>query len=207
MIIANDLKCIFVHIQKTGGSSIEQAIKTASKDFNLRIGKTRADRTKRHHTAREIREIIPTSTFESYLKFAVVRNPFDRMVSWYSMFFGPNCPSNVAAAYVHANCKDFEGFLKLGHENSSSIANRFIKNQYDYCFDENRQILVDEVLRFENLEQDFDNLCQKYSMTLHLQHKNRSKRNLDYRSYYNNNTKQLVLETFNKDISYWNYSF
>src|SRR5258708_8913369 len=76
MYLSADRKLLFVHIQKTGGSSLTQVLKQHVPDLE-EIGGT-------HDHAGWMRETL-ADKWPHLFKFAFVRNPWDRLVSWYSM--------------------------------------------------------------------------------------------------------------------------
>src|SRR5215212_1801647 len=69
-------KFIFIHIQKTGGVSISNLLRRY-------IPTTTRGRGPRHITAR--RALRQVENPGDYFNFAFVRNPWDRLVSWYTM--------------------------------------------------------------------------------------------------------------------------
>ena len=68
-MINHELKCIFVHIIKTGGVSIATGLNMQAKQCHL--------------TASEIRTKVGDATWNRYFKFSIIRNPWDKMVSSY----------------------------------------------------------------------------------------------------------------------------
>jgi hypothetical protein len=72
-MIIHARRLIFVHIQKTGGNAISTA-----------LGQN-PDCPEKHFFARDLRELYCTDVWNAYFKFAFVRNPWDRLVSWWSM--------------------------------------------------------------------------------------------------------------------------
>jgi hypothetical protein len=72
--------------------------------------------------------------------------------------------------------------------------------------DDNGELLMDFVGRYENLQDDFNSLRAKLGITQTLPHLNKSNHR-DYRSYYNDHTQQLVAEHFKADIELFGYSF
>lgn len=214
MLISHKYKFIFIHIQKTGGSSIEQALREygkgavfktptkSSKDINFKG---------RHLFAREVKSFVGDDLWRSYFKFCVVRNPWSRLLSWYRRIEerGKTDPNNKFWQYVMANSCDFGSFLtncqkviveKTGEKKS------IIFNQLDYITDENCNLMVDHVIRFENLEKDFTEICKQLKISASLPHINRS-RHHHYSYYYDNNTRQLVSDMYQKDISFFKYSY
>jgi hypothetical protein len=68
-MINRDLACIFVHVIKTGGTSIATALNMNDK--------------KCHMPASEIRKKVGQKIWNDYFKFTFVRNPFEKIVSQY----------------------------------------------------------------------------------------------------------------------------
>ena len=90
-MISHGHRCIFVHIPKTGGTSIEDVIWPDTRmEEHLWMGFVSKYRNKyqtgglQHLLARQIRQEVGADIFDDYFKFAVVRNPWDRAVSQYS---------------------------------------------------------------------------------------------------------------------------
>ena len=69
-LISHRDKFIFIHIYKSGGTSITETFDTFFTDL-IKY---------KHETALEIRDIIGKKKFNSYYKFAIVRNPWDWQV-------------------------------------------------------------------------------------------------------------------------------
>src|SRR5688500_13935124 len=75
MFISHKYRCIFIHVQKTGGASITEAF--AKRDPCLE------QPFFRHIRIRELWPYLVANNVTNYYKFALVRNPWDRLVSWY----------------------------------------------------------------------------------------------------------------------------
>lgn len=186
MLISYENKFLFIHLFKTGGSSIKAALKN--------IGDEIGDE-KRHITASGIREIYPQE-FDDFFKFAFVRNPWDWVVSNY--FY----PLQNEKHELHDYVKSFNNF-------EDYVMNHLCEKrtkQKDFITDKNGKIIVDFVGRFEKINNDFSKICDKLGIDNKLPHKNASKRE-DYRKYYNERMKKKVYDTFKEDIELFNYSF
>ena len=219
MFISHKFKVIFIHIQKAGGSSIQQLFKQLDPDLVTSISIDPAKNRPRHCFATDIEETIGSDIFRSYTKFCVVRNPFDRLVSWYWMLklrsykiekVGVDIElDNIFALMLdelNTNARDFDEFVSLPRLHKSGMFERFFVNQLDYISDESG-IIVDRVLRFETLGQDFAEVVEDFGLQGQLPHTNKTQREADYRSYYNETTRQLIAKRFQKDLDYFNYKF
>jgi len=198
-MISHPLRCIFVHIQKTGGSSVRQALHMAQHDAD------------KHRFASELRAGYGEACWRSYFKFAFVRNPWDRLVSWWRMIernAATGRPMNGFQRFVLSRADSFEEFLTHcdaeypDHDGSKWI----FRNQVDYISDADG-IIVDFVGRFERLQADFAVVCSRLGVpTAAMPHLNRSGHR-HYSEYYSQATSALVAARFARDIAAFGYSF
>jgi hypothetical protein len=198
-MISHDLRCIFVHIQKTGGSSVRQALKMAQHDLN------------KHRFALELRAGYGEEYWRSYFKFAFVRNPWDRLVSWWCMIEQnalAKRPMNGFQRFILSRANTFDQFLSnCDEEYHDGDGSKWIfRNQLDYISDANG-VTVDFVGRFERLESDFATISSRLGLSgLQIPHVNRSTRK-HYSKYYSEAASRLVAARFARDIQAFSYSF
>jgi hypothetical protein len=187
-------KCIFVHIPKTAGQSIEQVF--LNMPFNtvrsLLLYKTdipvRGPQILSHLTAHQYLQnsFIPRAYFNHYFKFSFVRNPWGRLVSWY-FFKRPKVP--------------FRAWIKNLPKSGGQE-----RLQYDYLH-KGGKLLVDFIGRFENLQEDFNYVCDKIGIPpQQLPHRNKTKHK-HYTEYYDDEARAIVAELYAKDIEYFGYEF
>jgi hypothetical protein len=196
-------RCVFVHIPKTAGSSIAEALDR----LPLRNGPEhpRID-TPKHAKARELRRILGRRRWDDYFSFAIVRNPWDLMVSCYEWWLqkADRYPHIRAQAEEVRKLGSFEAFLRSpwGMER----INQFNGNIEDWYMDGDEQI-VDFIARFENLEADWPVICQRIGVEpFAISHENRTDRR-DYRTYYTAETRDLVSRRFARFIERFGYEF
>lgn len=171
-------KCIFVHIPKTAGTSIEMSFleELGLDKYNrhaLLLGESNnsdcGPRVVSHLTAKEYVDyyFVSQSLFNEYYKFSVVRHPLKRLYSSYK-FLG------------YADYISFETFVlyKLDGLMSSTKFGFFLKPQMEYLF-RNGECIVDYIIRFESLQEDFDIIKSALDLPqLNLKHHNKTKRNI-----------------------------
>jgi len=195
-MISHKHKFIFVHIPKTGGTSIESFFIKNAAIKNVPVGPGK------HHMVRN----IDGGLLKKYFTFTFVRNPWDRMVSYYkfrlkrsySMFDH----GGSFREWIMFLCSDDVQKIK-GHR-PHVLA---IKSQYQFLVSKSNEISLDFIGKFENLQQDFDIICDKIGIPQQkLPHKNKSKHK-HYTEYYDDETKQIVAEKYAKDIEYFDYKF
>lgn len=197
---------VFVHIQKTGGNSIRRA---------LGLPENPPDK---HRTARELRASLGTAAWEDRFSFAFVRNPWDRLVSWWTMidakrpaFEEPRmAQTNDFHAYVLAKARTFEEFILNCTDTIADAGGQksILRPQLDYVADADGLILVDFVGRFETIGDDFRVVAGR--LGLHgreLPHVNASRSRRHYRDYYDPALAAVVGERFKPDLAAFGYEF
>jgi hypothetical protein len=182
-MISHKHKFIFVHVSKTAGTTIRFALQ----------GKYDELHDPHHSLISEIKEKLSEQVFQSYFKFGVVRNPWDREVSRYKFIKNRKCNSKHKYCQNGFNEYLFK-FVELGLVNYDAL-------KID------GKIGVDYIMKFENLQEDFDKICDKIGIPQRkLPHKNATKHK-HYTEYYDDETKQIVAEKYVRDIEYFGYNF
>jgi hypothetical protein len=194
---------VFVHIQKTGGSAIAKALGHEENGPH------------KHRMAWELRDLYGASAFDAGFKFAFVRNPWDRLVSWWSMIDAARAAHAAGAQtnnffdYVLANATTFEAFIVNCRDDIHDPDGRkcIFRNQLDYVTDADGRMLVDFVGRFENLQSDFDRVLQvTHHAPITLSHLNKSV-HAHYTDFYDTRLRKIVEDAFARDIAAFGYGF
>lgn len=209
MLISDQKKFIFVHISKTAGTSIRAALEPYS--IETPTGKwhsflRRFDLPKSYHRYKfsrhaflsEADQKMPNELYQSYFKFAVVRNPWDRLVSSYHSHHGLKVELNAKRKYQEP-VSFFEHIEKQHKRNNFQLA-RITNLTGD--------LDLDFTLRFENLETDVEQLADKLGVDIQLPHRNHSLREKgSYQDYYDQQSKDYVAKYWAKEIELLNYQF
>ena len=214
MRISYKHKFIFIHVDRTGGTSVSRTLDAFSYNMSdierlyvalrRRLGfSTDNYRWKRfstqHVTARELKAQYPREIFDNYFKFAFVRNPWDWLVSiYYARLQHPAHPEYELAKYLNS----FEKYAVWWVRNKRT-------RQIDYLVDEQGSLLLDFVGKFERLEEDFAHICKVLGIQASLPHHNtaRYRAEKNYHKYYSQDTKMMIAEACQDDIEYFNYTF
>jgi len=234
VFVSQEARIIFVHIWKTGGTSIAAALKAnfgpandvreyggATRYLPWRRMRNRHVRLGKHAFAIDIRDRLG-GDFNSYYSFAFVRNPWDWLVSWYNFVRNTTISPDTGLSWRHhlnliVGPMDFDqfvrwvtledGLLNAEARQQSSFAGRSPVLQRDWVSDLQGNLLVDFVGKFEALETDFSRVAASIGRPeLQLQHLNPGKRG-SYRDYYSPAAKAAVARYFEPDLDTFGYSF
>jgi hypothetical protein len=161
-----------------------------------------------------LQPLYGNEAWNGYFKFAFVRNPWDRLVSWWSMIngarplFEAGQPLNRFQSFVLERARTFEEFLDRCDEEVVDPDGRkwIYRNQIEYLTDEAGQLMVDFVGRFETLTQDFETVRQKLGVVQVLPTENRSGHD-HYTQYYSSAMAENVGRRYERDIARFGYRF
>jgi hypothetical protein len=205
MVISHKHKFIFLATGKTGTTSMETLLKKYDDEGRKfhKHGRLSGPSTIIHPYTNTKKELNFDSS--DYFKFCFVRNPWERMLSWYGQLqktkFQIYPTSGIRKMlYELTNNYSFTDFLKNLPEEHFK---HFSQSNF-YLISGN---LIDFIGKVENLQQDFDFVCNKIGIPQQqLPHKNATKHK-HYTEYYDDETRQIVAEKYAKDIEYFGYEF
>jgi len=198
-------KYIFIHIPKCAGSSVEYVLdKQAYKDWNSNWDKNNKI-WKQHATADQYKQLY-CPNYDQYFSFTFVRNPWDRAVSDYLWIKKELKIEDSFKSYLLLTGDFDTPRLSYPNLNRSGRGDHIIP-QTDFILNSNDKQQVNFVGRFENIQQDFKNVCNKIGITHRaLPHHNKTKRK-HYTEYYDDETRQIVAEKYARDIEHFGYKF
>jgi len=203
MIVSHSLRVIFISNPKTGSKSIDAALAQFQDEPSLSDFSSTGFYTKGHMPAYALRDILGRSVWDSYFKFSFVRNPWDWFVSQH--FYNLQKHGILHHINEPLSLKDIwrtYHFLRRyrGAEWVTSAC------QHAFLCDEEGQVLVDFLGRFERLAADFSAVQSIIGTQTELQHVNPSVHH-DYREYYADETRDLVHALYGRDIDIFSYDF
>ena len=207
-MISDRLRCIFIHIPKCAGSSFESVLWPGERtQADLWMGFVDAYHNAyqtdglQHLRAIHVREAVGSQRFDSYFKFAIVRNPFDRVVSQYVYITRrPDLRRYLGMEDV-ATFSEYLELIATGPPHAQwEPQRRFLVD------DSTDELLVDFVGRYENLAADAQEVFAKLGIEAELPHENRGARGR-YRDYYAAGDRQRVEGIYGSDIEWLGYQF
>jgi hypothetical protein len=197
-MLSQDHNFIFIHIPKCGGTSIEHAFNVGLNRLDIKGLTGRHNKVLLQHLKFSEIENQTEIDISNYFKFTFVRNPWSREVS--SFLYEKRFVKRPGGVQ-----NDFKDFLK----NPRYMNPQHAFCQFDYITNSNGEPSLDFIGKFENLQQDFDRICNKIGVPQKkLPHSCKSNfRNKPYVGFYNSTTKKMVAEKYAKDIEYFGYKF
>jgi hypothetical protein len=191
VIIDFDKKFIFVHIPKTGGTSVTRYLAG-----NVPNGEVTPDSKKKHWSAKRVMIENPRDDYHTWTVAAIVRNPWDMIHSDWEF-----CIDHAKRRHK-MNRERLGGWIdKLDRTAEYASFDEFVKREHikrynvwdHYCTDHEGNDLVNTVLQYEILNFDFKNLCAGLGYPVgDLPVVNKTKHRTDYREAYSDESRQLV---------------
>jgi hypothetical protein len=207
VIVSHKHRFIFVAVPKTATQSIRAALRPylGSGDWEQadwgagrRLPVPEIAAIDHGHVAvTEMRPWLADEVWRDYFKFAFVRNPWDRFIS--CAFF-----KNRKRPFFLANPRRY---AKLLLESPRTMAGLFYRPQLAFLTDAENRLAVDQVGRFESLQDDFDSVCRRIGLPpTPLPHLNRSRHELPGR-YYDDELRRKVEQFYEPDVRAFDYRF
>ena len=201
----NHYRWIFVHLEKCAGTSIEYTLSVrqpSSTGINNNF--------LRHRTARPfvrcpgqhwgVKDYADKANLNlsNFFIFSSIRNPWDRMVSWYYHLLRHNTK--------FIEIKEIRSLTDCIVKNQQRIRNMSAKNRF--CI--NGKNYIDHIIKVENFKEDTKNLYKILhikNIDMHINHDTQRPRSIPYQEYYSPALRDLLGELMEWDIHTFNYEF
>jgi hypothetical protein len=190
-------KILFIHIPKTAGTSVITKLNDAFGEQD-----TKRWGVQHHATMAEWVDRIGVQKLKEHFIFSVVRNPWDRMVSWFTYTF-----RRTEREQKKLNFKEW-----LRDEADPTIWRYMPQVNY---LKVDGELVVDRVLLFHRLSRMWKELvgerlrgqCRYPRLDWGLAHLNSSERKKRYQDYYDDKTRDTVADRYVEDIQEFGFTF
>jgi len=205
VILSETKKFLFIHIPKTAGTSIRQALEphgvTEYSSYTRGLEDYIAVKRKfpPHLSYAGAAEAL-TVDLRRYYRFTFVRNPWARFVSMYEYY------RKDANHAMHRRCMTCS-FADFIHDVLARRATFDTKNQIDYIVPPPGLGPLDFIGKVENIENDFAAVCAKLGIgNVRLPVLNTTGHG-DYRSYYDDALQRAVGKHCRAEIEAFGYTY
>jgi len=198
MIVSHNQKFVYIKTPKVAGNSIVSILRRFT-DVGLRdydIGD--------HERYFDVIDKNPN--FINYFSFSFVRNPWDLRLSRYFYLKNIEVPMKKQRGEIYdekiLQTNNFKEWCKVG----SWFPAEF-NGQYQFMCNREGKFAVNFVGKYENLQSDFDHVCDELNLPRKNLPKINSTNHKRYTEYYDDETREIVAEKYAKDIEYFGYEF
>ena len=208
MIVSHQHRFVFAAVPKTGTHSVRQALREHMGDEDIeQVGlfvnkrfpyEQLAAIRHGHLSLAQVRPFLGDDAFDAYFKFAFVRNPFDRFVSYCAFM------TRDRGTFLQAPQLVMEHLLFREPPEQHIL---FQPQASVLVDDDGRTLLADMVGRVEDMQASYDAIAARIGIpTRKLDQVNSSKRG-DYRQYYTPALADAVARRYALDIELFGYQF
>lgn len=199
-MISNNKKFIFVHIPKSGGTSVNSALKEYCEfppelSPGVRNNDLPSIAYKKHTNIFDMKK--EGIDIDQYFKFCIIRNPWDRILSLYFHRI------QLISRTIDLQEKTFNSWIRRVFLDEKT--KRYWVNQVDYISIDGK-LVMDHMIRFENLQFEWTDICKKLNIQKELPHEYKTDHKQSH-IYYNKKSKEIIHEMFIRDIEMLDYRF
>lgn len=212
-MISHKHKCIFIHIPKCAGSSVEKAfdLYNSTNEANYDSVTGWCDNKyffMQHATPQQLLDygLITEIQWNTYYKFIIYRNSWDKAFSDYLYIYEK---SNLLGRFSDYLNGDKEYFNKMNILNRRNESSHLLK-QIDYMYLNNEIINYDLVIDFKNIKLGFEILIQDLQLNQFFFSKrlNESFTKIKHYSlFYNEKRKKMIANKYVEDIDFFKFKF
>ena len=207
MIVSHLRQFIFAAIPKTGTHAVRRALRAHLGPDDLeQVGlfvqkkfpfPELAQVNHGHISLRQVRPVLGEETFAACFKFAFVRNPFDRFVSYCAFM------TRQGDAFARSPQRVMEYFLF----EAPPLEHVLFRPQHSFIVDESGALLTDALGRVEEMQASYDAICDRIGIPRAVLESVNASRRGDYRAYYDGRLIDGVAALYARDIELFGYDF
>lgn len=211
MVYSHKKKFLFIHIPKTAGTSLREVLNRHAASPGLlnflsrRITRLSPGLGQRffyrwrtfepHIHFSEVQGLLPSRELESCFKFCFVRNPYERLVSFFRHI------EKLQTHPYHQRVKNWGGFPGLV-ENLEELAE---PSQLSYTLDREGRPSMDFVGRLENIDRDYEIVAKRLGLEAQLPHRNANPGGR-WRDFYTDALRRQVRRYYDEDFVEFGYA-
>ena len=207
MIISTLHKFLFVAIPKTGTHSVRQALREHMGPQDLeQVGlfvqkkfpvPELAKLQHGHLTLQQIRPYLPPEEWHSFFKFAFVRNPFDRFISYCAFM------TRAQGDFERDPQRVMRHFLFEAPPHDHLL----FQPQHSFVTDADGSLLSDQIGRVEQMQQSYDQIAERIGIPSRPLDKVNATSRRAYRDYYDQQLIDGVAQVYARDLELFGYQF
>lgn len=209
MVYSKSKKFIYIHIAKTAGKSITDALAPYATnnihydDFWVRFLLARVQSVRclnlirRHADLSDVESYLSAEEFKSCYKFTFIRNPYDRLVSQF-LFQKQYSDANRHKMVAHWTFRDYILWMKPWMHKV---------NMCSFMKDKSGKINMDFIGRLENFDADCKKLFERLEIENTVSHTNRTVKEKTYHEFYDDELIEIVSNGFKEDLDRFGYTF
>ena len=160
-----------------------------------------------HMPALQVKKQLDAAIWESYFKFCVIRNPFDKVISAFHFFQWMErrgfhkMPVTEAADDIER----FRNWVRVEVGENRKVLDR-------QCYTVDQELCVDFVIRYENLLEGLEEVCQRLGISPNLEKLPNMvggvrPKEIPISNYYDDATKRIVESVFDFELEEFGYEF
>jgi hypothetical protein len=209
MPVSHAHRTIFIHIPRSAGTSVSVALGICQPGNTSDNSYRPSDlfgfdgrHFAQHLTAREVCSRVGRQKFADYFKFAIVRNPYARLVSAYYQGFAKGDRGRT----------DVEGFRRFVRRHLpeqcqrplEADRHRHLKSQSVFVVDESGREMVDFIGHAERLPEDMHEVARRIGAAIDIPHLNRT-HDFDVEAHFDADARRVTHELYGEDFDRFGY--
>ncbi len=194
---------LFIHIPKTAGNAIQNILRKYSEEKIVQIAphqdgierfEVRSDdyKIRKHASLAEYQVQLGVETIDPLFKFTCVRNPWQRMISFY---FSPH------RGEVSWNRKQFIALVNQVRPVPDFVSSVSDDAPGEKCFNN-----MDFFMRYDKLDEDFKRACERIGIPHEMLPRRNVSNRAHYSSYYDDELIDLVKQRFQNEIRFFGFN-